>query len=136
MYTGFVVDASVIVAALVDSGRDGSWAEDILSGGHLAAPELAILESLNILRRLEAAGQLTELEAAAARQDLHDLDLELAPVRPLEERIWALRRNLTAYDACYVAVAEALDEPLATLDRRLAAAPGLKCTVVTPPKRP
>jgi predicted nucleic acid-binding protein len=136
MYTGFVVDASVIVAALVDSGRDGSWAEDILSVGHLAAPELAILESLNILRRLEAAGQLTELEAAAAQQDLHDLDLELAPVRPLEDRIWALRRNLTAYDACYVAVAEALDEPLATLDRRLAAAPGLKCTVVTPPKRP
>jgi predicted nucleic acid-binding protein len=132
MSNGVVVDASVIVAALVDSGRDGSWAEEILSTSFRAGPDLAIVESLNILRRLEAAGEITELEAASARRDLHDLDLELVPIRPLGDRIWELRRNLTSYDAAYVAAAEALSLPLATLDRRLARAPGPKCKVLLP----
>ena len=53
--------------------------------------------------------------------------------RPHAERVWALRHNLTAYDAWYVAVAEALDCPLATLDRRLSRASGPACEVLTPP---
>ena len=73
------------------------------------------------------AGELTELEAASAQADLHDLQLDLLPIRPFEERIWELRFDLTCYDAWYAAIAEALELPLATLDGRLAAAPGPRC---------
>ena len=50
-------------------------------------------------------------------------------VFPLLSRVWELRDNLTAYDACYVALAEALRAPLLTADARLAAAAGIRCTV-------
>jgi predicted nucleic acid-binding protein len=130
--SGCVVDASVLVAAVVDSGADGRWSEAIVSGGGLFAPDLAIIEALNILRRLEASGQLSRLEASSAQRDLHDLDFERLPLRPFEERIWQLRHNLTCYDAWYVAAAEALELPLATLDRRLAAASGPRCPMLCP----
>ncbi len=129
---GHVVDASVLVAALVDSGADGRWSEQMLAEGFVVAPHLAIVESLNILRRLERAAQLTELEAASAQRDLHELDIELLPIRPFEERIWQLRQNVTCYDAWYVAAAEALDLPLATVDRRLARATGPRCEIRFP----
>ena len=61
--------------------------------------------------------------------DLIELPLQRAPHRPLLRRCWELRHNLTSYDACYVALAEALDVPLLTADERLAGAPGLRCTV-------
>ena len=129
---GHVVDASVLVAAMVDSAVDGQWAEDVVGAGHLVAPQLAVVETLNILRRMEASGQITDLEATASQRDLHQLPIELMPIRPFEERIWQLRANLTSYDAWYVAVAEALELPLATLDRRLAQAPGPECEFELP----
>ena len=129
---GCVVDASVVVAALVSSDDTGRWAEEIVGGGHLAAPQLVIVETLNILRRMEASEQIAGLEAAAAQRNLHDLPIDLAPIRPFEERIWQLRANLTSYDAWYVAVAEVLGLPLATLDRRLAEAPGPTCAFAIP----
>lgn len=133
---GHVVDASVLIAGLVDSGTDGGWAERILIEGLLIAPHLAIVESLNILRRLELAGQLTSLEAASAQRDLKDLEIELMPVRPFEDRIWQLRHNLTSYDAWYIAVAEAFSLPLATLDRRISKAPGPRCEFSVPGPMP
>jgi predicted nucleic acid-binding protein len=132
MGSGHVVDASVLVAALVDSGTDGIWSEQVIADGFLASPHLAIIESLNILRRLELADQLTELEAASAQRDLHELQIDLLPARPFEDRIWQLRANLTCYDAWYVAVAEALGLPLATLDCRLARATGPRCEILCP----
>ena len=132
MSTGNVVDASVLVAALVDSGKDGVWSEQVIAGGFLVAPHLAIVECLNILRRLELAGQIGQLEAATAQRNLHELEIELMPIRPFEDRIWQLRQNLTSYDAWYVAVAEAMDLPLATLDRRLAGATGPQCELSLP----
>jgi predicted nucleic acid-binding protein len=132
MAAGHVVDASVLVAALVDSGDDGSWSEGVITDGQPVAPELAIIETLNILRRLELGERLTALEASSAQRDLHDLDIELMPVRPFEDRIWQLRPDLTSYDAWYVAVAEALELPLATLDRRLARSPGPRCEILLP----
>ncbi len=132
MTVGRVVDSSVLVAALVDSGPAGLWCERITATEFLVAPHLAVVESLNILRRLELAGQVTELEAASAQADLHDLEIELLSVRPFEERIWGLRHNLTCYDAWYVAIAEVLELPLATLDRRLAAATGPRCEIHLP----
>lgn len=129
-----VIDASVLVAALVDSGREGRWAESTLAAAPLASPELALAEASNILRRLERSDRISPLEAASAHADLLRLDLTLFPFAPFAERIWALRTNLTSYDAWYVALAEALDCPLATLDRRLNRASGPCCTVMVPPR--
>ena len=129
-----VVDGSVLVAALVDSGREGKWAESALAEGLLASPELALAEASNILRRLEQAGRILRMEAESAHVDLLRLDLELFPFAPFAERVWALRGNLTSYDAWYVALAEALDCPLVTLDRKLSRATGPTCEVIAPPR--
>ncbi len=122
-----VVDASVIVAALVDTGREGRWAESLIASETLIAPELATVEATNILRRLELADQLSSLESGLARQDLMSLNIDLFPFRPFADRIWELRTNITSYDAWYIALAEALDCSLATLDLKLKNANGIRC---------
>ena len=127
-----VVDASVLVAAVVDAGPAGIWAERLLDKSPVAAPHLVLAEATNILRRLELAKRMTPLDADLARRDLLQLDFDLFPFEPLAERIWELRSNLTCYDAWYVAIAEALDLPLATLDRRLASATGPSCRFLIP----
>ena len=129
-----VVDASVLVSALVDSGHEGVWAESALAEGSLAGPELVLAEVSNIFRRLERIRELSRLEANSAQRDLLRLDLDLFPFAPFADRVWALRRNLTSYDAWYVALAEALDCPLVTLDRRLSRASGPVCEIITPPR--
>ncbi|KAB2966697.1 MAG: type II toxin-antitoxin system VapC family toxin [Thermoanaerobaculia bacterium] len=130
--TVLVVDSSVLVAAVTDAGPLGEWAEERLAGAELATPHLALCEAGNVLRRLARSGTLAPREAAAAHRDLLDLDLELFPYAPFAERVWALAAAVTAYDAWYVALAEALGAPLATLDRRLARAPGPRCRFLTP----
>jgi predicted nucleic acid-binding protein len=127
-----VVDSSVLVAALVDSGAQGNWAEAILASGSLHAPELVRVEATNVLRRLERARQITTAEANAAHDDLMHLDVELFPFDPFADRVWELRHIMTSYDAWYVAVAEALHLPLATLDEKLAKASRANCDVLTP----
>jgi predicted nucleic acid-binding protein len=127
-----VIDASVLVAALVDSGPHGEWAEGILAAGSLNAPELALVEATNILRRLERAREITTPEANAAHEDLMQLNIELFSFDPFADRVWELRHNVTSYDAWYVAVAEALKLPLATLDSRLFRAKGPSCDFLTP----
>ena len=128
-----VVDASVIVSTLVDLGREGQWAEAAVADGILIGPELVLVEASNILRRLEQAGEISQQEATNAHGDLLQLDIELFPFAPFAERIWALRSNLTSYDAWYVALAEEFDCPLITLDKRLSRASGPKCEIVIPP---
>ena len=130
-----VVDASVLVAALVDTGEDGTWAEAAISEGPLAAPELALAEATNILRRLEQIGRISQLEATASHRDLRRLDLEMYPFAPVADRVWELRFNLTSYDAWYVALAEVLQFPLVTLDRKLSRASGPRCEVIVPSRR-
>lgn len=130
-----IVDASVLVAAVSDNGPVGRWAEELFAANELVAPELALLEATNVLRRLELAGSLPRLEAGAALQDLLSLNLALFPFAPVADRIWQLRKTLTSYDACYVAIAEVLEQPLATLDRRLSRAQGPQCQFVLPPGR-
>lgn len=129
-----VIDASALVAALVDAGPEGKWAESALAAGPLAGPELALAEASNVLRRLERVGQISRIEATSAHGDLLRLDMELFPFAPFAERIWALRGNLTSYDAWYVALAEALACPLVTLDQKLGRAGGPTCEVITPPR--
>lgn len=128
-----VVDASAIVAALVDSGSDGEWAESMLAREDLVAPYLMPVEVANTLRRAVRAGDLSVDVAALAHGDLIRLRVDLFPYEPHAERVWKLRDNLTAYDAWYVALAEALDLPLVTLDRRVASAPGPRCEFRLPP---
>lgn len=128
-----VIDASVVVAAVADAGRAGSWAEAIVGSDLLVGPELVLVEATNIIRKLELAGRLGRLEAAAAARDAWQLPIDLLPFEPFSERVWALRANLTSYDAWYVAIAESLGVPLATLDRRLAAASGPRCRFEMPP---
>jgi predicted nucleic acid-binding protein len=130
-----VADASVLVAALVDTGVHGTWAEQILAGGSLLAPALARVEATNILRRLERAKLISTAEANAAQEDLMELDLEPLPFEPFTARIWELRHTLTSYDAWYVAIAEALGVPLATLDVPLSTASGSACEFLTPPEQ-
>lgn len=122
-----VVDASVMVAALVDSGNAGTRAEELIGSEPLVAPELLLIETANVLRRLERGQQLSRLEANSAHHDLLHLDIDLLFHTPFASRVWELRNNLTSYDACYVAVAEAVGAPLATLDRKLSQASGPRC---------
>jgi len=127
-----VVDASFVVAALTDPGSDGEWAESLILSEVLAAPHLMLVEATNILRRAVLAGQLVTVEASMAHADLLRLRVELFAYPAFATRIWELRDNVTAYDAWYVALAEGLGAPLATLDRRLVTASGPTCHFLTP----
>ena len=127
-----VVDASAVVAALVDGGPEGEWAAEVLSGSELAAPHLMPVEVANILRRAALAKDVTDDAAAQAYHDLLDLNVRLYPFEPFAARIWQLRQTVTAYDAWYVALAEAIGGELVTLDERLARAPGVTCAFRTP----
>lgn len=124
-----VVDASVLLPALVDDDEFGDRARESLRGQALVAPHLIDLEVLSVLRREVTIGRLPLRRATLALNDLRDLPLRRAPHAPFAARIWGLRDNLTTYDAAYVVVAEALRVPLLTADRRLSRAPGVRCEV-------
>lgn len=124
-----VVDASVLAVAMADDGPDGDVARSRLRGEALAAPELVDLEVSSVLRRQDRAGLLDTRRAQLAMGDLAALPLRRAPHVPLLARCWELRDNLTAYDAAYVALAEALDTTLLTGHRRLARAAGPTCSI-------
>lgn len=126
-----VVDASVVVAALVDSGPDGRWGEAELATGDLFAPQLMPFEVANVLRRLAIAGSISADVASLAHEDLLAWPIELVGYEALAGRTWQLRENLTSYDASYVALAELLDAPLATLDTAIAGCPTATCTFRT-----
>ena len=131
-----VIDASVAVAALAGSGPQGRWAEKILTAGSLAAPHLLPAEVASVLRKAVAAGRLSVDAASLAHADLLALNIDLYPYEPLGDRIWELRNNVSAYDAWYVALAEFLGCPLATLDWRLANSSGVKCGFELPDAPP
>ena len=124
-----VVDASVLATALADDGSDGDRARSRLAGETIASPELVDLEVTSVLRRAALDGRLEARRSGQALDDLAALPLRRAPHLPLLPRIWELRANVTVYDAAYVALAEALGIALLTADRRLAAAPGVRCDV-------
>ena len=128
-----VIDASLVVSALVDAGDTGRWAESVVASEPLSAPHLMPVEVANILRRTVANGEITQDVASMAHADLLDLRVELFPYAPFAARVWELRSNITSYDAWYIALAEFLGSSLATLDRRLARAAGPRCKFETPP---
>jgi len=128
-----VIDASLVVSALIDAGSTGTWAESLLIAAPLSAPHLMPVEVANILRRAVTAGDISTDVASMAHIDLLDLRVELFPYAPFAPRVWELRANLTSYDAWYVALAESLGSKVATLDLRLARATGPRCGFATPP---
>lgn len=124
-----VVDASVLAPALADDGADGDRVRERLRGERLAAPELIDLEVVSTIRRAARAGGLDDRRSSQALTDLAALPLRRIPHLPLLSRAWQLRDNLTAYDAAYVALAEALDALLLTADGPMGRASGVRCEV-------
>ena len=122
-----VVDASVIAPAVADGGPDGEACRARIKGQSLAAPDLLRVEAVSVIRRHLLTGALTATQANNAIDDLLNLPITVYPTAALLRRAWELRDNATAYDACYVALAEALGCSLATADQRLANAPGARC---------
>ena len=131
-----VIDASVVVAALVDA-EHASWAAAQMfpggPGGGLWVPHLIDAEVGHALRREVAADRLAEDLAAEALLDFAQMPFRRIDHIGLLHRAWELRHNVSFYDGLYVALAEILDLPLVTLDRRLARAVGgaTEVTVLT-----
>lgn len=126
-----VLDASAVVAGRVGPG---SGAERIRGkvespGESLHVPHVMDLEVLHALRRQTLLGTLSRERGAEAIEDLKNIAFVRYPHASLVDRVWELKENLTAYDAAYVALAEALDAPLVTMDARLAQAPGIRAAV-------
>lgn len=120
-----VVDASVLAEYLIGSAL-GLRARERMSShaDSLLVPHLAIAETVSVFRSWVARGELMEVRALGALEDLRDFPAQRYPTEPLLPRIWKLRHNLTSYDAHYVALAEALDVPLLTADARISRASG------------
>lgn len=121
-----VLDASALVELVLDTPAGRLVAERISDPADgLHVPHLADVEVAQALRRYIKEGEIGAGEAVGVLDDYRDLDLERHAHEPLLDRVWALRQNLTAYDAVYVALAEALDARLVTCDAPLSRAPGL-----------
>ena len=120
----YVVDASVAVEYLLRTPL-GLTVADIIEGASLAAPELMDAEVLSVLRRAVLNGHLEEARALMVIEDLEHWPVDRISHRSLGRLAWRHHRNLSAYDAFYVAVASAHAIPLLTADGRLARASGL-----------
>lgn len=131
-----VIDASVLAVTLIDDGPDGDLVRDRLRGEQLAAPALIDLEVISVWRGLARGGHLDARRVGQALDDLQDLPMQRVEHTPFVARCWELRDNLTVYDAAYVALAEALEAPLLTGDRRLARATGPRCAIEVVKTRP
>ena len=127
-----VIDAGVALAALLDDDEHTAWAREVMSEGNLAAPELLSVEVAHLLRKSVSQGVLTAHEGRGALADLLDVVDDFYPHGPFVPRIWELQSNVTSYDSAYVALAEALGAPLATLDRKLSRALGPRCEFLQP----
>ena len=116
-----VVDASIIIEVLIGSAVGRHAADRLFARGEsLHAPHLLDVEVTQVLRRYASTGELKPGRAREAVQDLVDLPITRYPHAELLPRVWELRHNLTAYDAAYLALAEALDAPLVTRDSGIA----------------
>ncbi len=123
-----VIDASAVVDVLAGD-RPSTGLLQRVSREPWHAPHLIDLELLNSLRRLVIRKQITVEFAASVQTDLSLITINRYAHLGFRERIWELRDSMTAYDAAYVALAEALDVPLVTTDARLGRAPGRRCDI-------
>lgn len=125
-----VVDASALLEFLLQTSL-GARVEARLFGeeDELHAPHLLDVEVAQGLRRLVRTGEVSSGRAEEAIADLTDLDLHRHAHLDLLDRAWKLRDNISAYDAMYVALAEAIEAPIITCDRPLAKAPGHRARI-------
>lgn len=124
-----VIDASVLANVVGDDASAGALARRRLEeAGAASAPDLVDVETVSVLRRRWLKGDLTDDRFRSAVDDLLALPITRFPTGSLMLRAFELRANVTAYDACYVALAEALECTLVTSDQRLASAPTIGCS--------
>jgi predicted nucleic acid-binding protein len=124
-----VVDASCLYEVVADGTVAEGVRQHLAVDPDHAAPHVIDVEVASVIRRDNLLGRLDATAAAQAIEDLRDWPGERFGQQPLLERIWELRATVRAWDAAYVALAEALGATLITLDGRLAAAPGPRCRI-------
>lgn len=118
-----VVDASAVCELLLRGPADQRLLDLVIApGASVHAPDLVNVEVLHVLRRIARGGAIAPDRCDEVRGDFADLPIHTYPSWPLLGRAWALRENVTVYDAMYVALAEALGAKLVTADRALARA--------------
>ena len=126
-----VADASAIIEWLIGGPR-GQAVEQALMGEDIHAPAHLDVEVAQVTRRLALSAVITPARGRAMLELLAEVPIRRVPVAPLLPRIWGLRKNLTSYDAAYVALAEALPGPLLTFDQKISSAPGHEAEIVVP----
>jgi predicted nucleic acid-binding protein len=126
-----VADASAIMEWLIGGSR-GQAVVRALEGEDIHVPAHLDVEVAQVTRRLALDTVITPARGRAMLELLAEMPIRRVSVVPLLPRVWALRENLTAYDAAYVALAESLPAPLLTLDRKIRSAPGHQAEVVFP----
>lgn len=125
-----VVDASALLEVLLNTPSASNISERLFGGNEtLHVPHVFDLEVIQVLRRYNRSGQIDAQRSEQALEDLADLPLNRYSHDVFVFRIWALRQNLTAYDAAYIALAEALDAPLITRDAALARGSGHRARI-------
>lgn len=125
-----VIDASAVLELILRSSKAKMVEQKVFDLKRtMHAPQLIDVEVTQVIRRYTAAGELDLGRGRAAIADLLDFPINRYPHDFLLPRMWELRNNLTAYDAAYVALAEALGAPLLTCDQRLTAAPGIQAEI-------
>ena len=117
-----VVDASLVVHALTDPSGGKAWA--LLVGGQAVAPHLLDIEVVHALRKAHRRGEASDAQVREAIAEFESFPITRRTHEILLGRIWLLRHNVSTYDATYVALAEHLQVPLLTRDRRLANSSG------------
>lgn len=124
-----VVDASCLCEVLIGAPGAQAVGERLVADPDHAAPHIVDVEVFGVLRREHQRGRLDRTEATQAVTELESWPGERFGHRLLLHRAWELRDTVRGWDAMYVALAEALDSVLLTTDRRLAGAPGPRCTI-------
>lgn len=117
-----VLDTSGVVDFLIGEEASGEVEDLLRREGPVAAPDLLVFEVIAVFRRQMRLRSIEADRASSAIADLGDFPLEVFPSLPLRARAWELRDNFAAADALFVALAERIDEPFATKDRKLASA--------------
>lgn len=124
-----VVDASVLYEVLTNGEHAAAARALLATEPDQAAPQLIDAEVIGLLRRDAMQGSLDETSAHLAVLELASWPADRFAMSPFLDRVWELRANVRTWDAFYVALAEALDCRVVTLDRRLAAATGPRCEI-------